>query len=186
MKWLPLSVFANAGVCENEELSHDGGEGDFSQFAFFDEAIMEGSERRVETSGGQRSHIESASDMGASALDVTGSAALAAIAGDRGEADEHGGFFGRQGADLGEAGDQGDRGCDSYAGDGGQKAIRLVRKGSAAIRRSISAPRFSIAVSAARSCRLISATAGQTVVAPSWLSKAVRASEAASWQRTRS
>ena len=81
---------------------------------------MEDSEGRVEACGGQRGHIESASDLGAPALDVAGPAEGAAVAGDRGEADEHGGLFGRQGADLGEADDQGYRGCESDAGDGGQ------------------------------------------------------------------
>src|SRR5208283_2937561 len=42
-------------------------------------------------------------------------------------------------------------------------AIRLASRGSAAIRRSISAPRLAIAVSAARSWRLISVAAGGAV-----------------------
>ena len=47
-------------------------------------------------------------------------AALAAVAGDRGEADDHGGLLGRQGAELGKAGDERDRGDGSDAGDGSQ------------------------------------------------------------------
>src|SRR5271167_231968 len=58
--------------------------------------------------------------MGASAPDVAGAAALAAVPGDWGEADDHGGLFRRQGADLGEADDERDRGDGSDAGDGDQ------------------------------------------------------------------
>ena len=54
-------------------------------------------------------------------------------------------------------------------------ASRLARRGSAPIKASISAPRFSIAVSAARIWRLISTAAGRAVVAPSWLRRVVRA-----------
>src|SRR5258707_1992955 len=99
---LPGAVFADEGVCEDDELSHDGGEGDFGLFAVCEETVVEGLERWIEAGGGDRGHVEGAADMGASALDVAGAAALAAVAGDRGEADEHGGLLGRQGADLGE------------------------------------------------------------------------------------
>ena len=103
---------------------------------------MEDFEGRVEACGAHGGHIEGVSDLRAPAPDVARPAGLAAVAGDRGEADEHGGLFGRQGADLGEADDQGDRGCGADAGDGGENDHPpLARQGSAAIRRPISASR---------------------------------------------
>jgi hypothetical protein len=57
---LPLSVLADERVCENDELSHDGGERDFGLFAVCDEAVVEGLERGVEAGGGDRGHIERA------------------------------------------------------------------------------------------------------------------------------
>ena len=114
--------------------------------------------------------------MGASALDVAGVCRLlAAVASDRGEADDHGGLFGRQGADLGKADDQRDRGDGSDAGDGSQDGKPPGEARVGADQASISAPRFSIAVSAARIWRLISTAAGRAVVAPSWLRRVVRA-----------
>src|SRR5471032_3161458 len=58
--------------------------------------------------------------MAASALDFAGSRALTAIAGDRGEADDHGDFLCGQLADLVEAGDEGDGGDGADAGDGSE------------------------------------------------------------------
>ncbi len=40
--WLPSPVFADEGVCEDDELSHDGDEGDFGLFAVCEEAVVEG------------------------------------------------------------------------------------------------------------------------------------------------
>src|ERR1700683_5829708 len=120
--WLPGAVFADEGVCEDDELSHNGDEGDFGRFAVYERAVVEGLERPVATRGGHRGHIEGAADVGASALDVAGAAALAAVPGDRGEADDHSGLFGRQGADLGEADAGGDPGAGSRRGGGGEQA----------------------------------------------------------------
>jgi hypothetical protein len=118
--------------------------------------------------------------MGASAPDAAGAAALAAVPGDRGEADDHGGLFGRQGADLGEADDGRARGCGSDAGDGDQNG---QPPGEVRVGADQGLDFRAIAVAAARSWRLISTAAGRAVVAPSWLRRAVRAATAASRQR---
>ena len=54
---LPGAVFADEGVCEDDELSHDGGEGDFGLFAVCEEAVVEGLERWIEAGGGDRGHV---------------------------------------------------------------------------------------------------------------------------------
>src|SRR6266852_725345 len=58
--------------------------------------------------------------MTASALDFARSRALTGIAGDRGEADDHGDLLSGQLADLVEAGDEGDGGDRADAGDGSE------------------------------------------------------------------
>ncbi len=59
----------NEGVCENDEFSHDGGEGDFFLFAGCDESVIEDFEGRIVIAGGDGGHVEGAADMGASAFD---------------------------------------------------------------------------------------------------------------------
>src|SRR5450631_743315 len=58
--------------------------------------------------------------MSASALDLPGSRALAGIAGDRGEADDHGDLSGGQLPDLVQSDDQRYGGDDADAGDRGK------------------------------------------------------------------
>src|ERR1700683_741556 len=180
--WLPGAVFADEGVCEDDELSHNGDEGDFGLFAVYEEAVVEGLERPVATRGGHRGQRTWARPplmwrvprlwplsqaigarptiMAACWADrepISARPTMSAIAV----------TVPTPGMEV-------------------RMASRLARRGSAPIRASISASRFSIAVSAARSWRLISTAAGRAVVAPSWLRRAVRAATAASRQRVSS
>ena len=170
MLWLPKFVFAREGVCEDDELSHVCSQGDFSLFSYGDDAVIEGSEGQVEAGGGDGGHVEGLADMDAPALDVAAAAALAAVAGDRGEAD-----------------DQGDRADGSDAGDGCQNDQPFGQEG---VGRDLALDFFRrglrFAVSAAQSWRLISSATGRAVVAPSWLSREVRAASTAGRQRVSS
>ena len=40
--WAPRGVFSHEGVCEDDEFSHCGGNGDFGEFSPADETIVEG------------------------------------------------------------------------------------------------------------------------------------------------
>ena len=42
MMRLPEAVVADEGVCEHDELSHDGGEGDFGSLSLGEQAVIEG------------------------------------------------------------------------------------------------------------------------------------------------
>ena len=55
---LPGSILTDEGIGENDEFSHDGGEGDFGLFSAGDEAVIEGFERWIASSGGNGCHIE--------------------------------------------------------------------------------------------------------------------------------
>lgn len=64
----------------DEELAHDGGDGDAVVFATCAELLVEGSQDGVAASGGEGGHVEGAADGGTSAADValaaTGSAVV--------------------------------------------------------------------------------------------------------------
>ena len=56
--------FGDEGVGENDELSHDGDEGDFGLFSCGAEAVVECLEVWIGTCGGQSGHVEGAANMG--------------------------------------------------------------------------------------------------------------------------
>jgi hypothetical protein len=117
---LPGSILADDGVGENCELSHDGGDGDFGLFSAGHEMIVEGFQVRIVPSGAVGWHMESGPDVGPSASDSAGFAALAAVVGDGGEADDHGDLFGGELAEFDHAGDEGESGARADAGDRGE------------------------------------------------------------------
>jgi len=110
---------SDEGVSEDDELSHDGGQGDLCFFSLFDEAVIEGLERGVASGGGDGGHVEGAPQVLSSAANVAGAGVVSAVVCDRGEAEEHGGLLGRQGADLDEADDQRSGGEGAQAGNRG-------------------------------------------------------------------
>src|SRR5882724_2870259 len=116
--------------------------------------------------------------MTASALDFARSRALTGIAGDRGEADDHGDLLSGQLADLVEAGDEGDGGDRADAGDGSED---LEASGEGRIGFdpcSISACSLAIAISTARNWRFSSPMSTAVLLSPIWLRRAVRAATA--------
>src|ERR1700704_3640485 len=120
----PEAIFVNQGIGERDELSGDGCEGLLGGLCLLvPEPAVEGFEVWVAAYGRDGRQVEGRSDMLASAPDAAPALALARVAGDRGEADEHGDGFGRQHAELGETGNEraGDDAAD--AGDGGEDLL---------------------------------------------------------------
>lgn len=70
------------GIKGDEQLTHDGGDGDLERFAAFNEAFVEGAKRGVETAGGKGSHVEGATHGESTSVDGPLSAVFAAIAAD--------------------------------------------------------------------------------------------------------
>src|SRR5271166_5575304 len=146
---LPESILTDEGVGENCELSHDGGDGDFGLFSAGDETVVEGFQVRIVPSGAVGWHIESGPDIGPSASDGAGSAALAAVVGDGGKAIMAISLAESWPSSITPA-------MRATAAHGPTPGIevriskRRARAGSASIRRRISASRLAMAVSRAR------------------------------------
>ena len=81
--WGPFSVLGDEAVGEDEEFSHDGGDGDLEGFAVGLEALVEAAEIGIGSNRGHCGHVQRLSQMGASAADAPVSFPWAAVAGDR-------------------------------------------------------------------------------------------------------
>src|SRR5947208_1443217 len=104
--WGPFSILCGEAVGEDEELSHDGGDGDLEGFAVGLEALVEAGEIGIGSNRGHGGHVQRLSQMGASAADVSVSFPWAAIAGDRREADKCGDLPAVESAEFAEAGSE--------------------------------------------------------------------------------
>ena len=87
---VPHGLLFAEGIAEHEELAHAGGEGHELGLAGRDEALVEGAEARVGPAGGKRGHIERGADRRAPTPDGAAPAPGAAVAIERGDADEGG------------------------------------------------------------------------------------------------
>ncbi len=186
MKRLPESILSDEGIGENEEFSHDGGDGDFGLFSAGDETVVEDFEGWIVSRGGKGGHVQGASQVGSSASDVARAVVLAAVVGDGGKADDHGGLFGGERAEFDEADDEGDSGCDPDAGDGGEDSEAAGKErigGDQALD-------FGLEIGdggfEGAELTLELEDGGGVLLAPSWLRRAVRAARAASRQRSNS
>jgi hypothetical protein len=65
--WGPGSIGLEEGVCEDEELSHDCGQGDFCGLSDLDEVLVFGLHVRIESGGDERWHVKGLADVGAAA-----------------------------------------------------------------------------------------------------------------------
>ena len=79
-------------VGENDEFSHEGGEGEFFGFAASEETEVERSEDRVVARGDERSHVEDRADLRAAAEDVALTAELTTVVVKGSDAGEGGGL----------------------------------------------------------------------------------------------
>src|SRR5580704_6864180 len=77
---IPRSIVPDDGVCQDDEFSGHGNDGDLSRFSGVGEPFVEGSERGIAADGGDGGHVEGGADTSAPAADVIavdgGSAAL--------------------------------------------------------------------------------------------------------------
>ena len=76
------------GVGEDEELSHDGDEGDLRGFSGFDEGLVFGFDLRIEPDGAEGGHIERPPGAAPAAANGSFAKGLAAVVCNRREADE--------------------------------------------------------------------------------------------------
>ena len=117
--WIsPRCVVADHGVQGDDQLAHDGHEGDLFGFAGVDQLLVMAFEMGIVAVGDTNchhvqypAHMAAASEYGAMAL------LLAAVAIEGGEACKSGNLFGVELAKLRQIGQQGDGGGRAYPGD---------------------------------------------------------------------
>ena len=113
----PCAVVADEGVGEDEELSHDGGEGELEGLSLGAEPVVGGLEVGIASDGGESGHVDGAAQGGAPAADPGLSLPAPGLAGDRRSAGEAAGLARVEGADLGHLGEDGGGGDPAEPGD---------------------------------------------------------------------
>ena len=66
----PIAIFADQGIGEQDELSHNGGQSNLGGFSGGAQAAVEGLEIGVATDSGDGRHVKRASHMRAAAFDA--------------------------------------------------------------------------------------------------------------------
>jgi hypothetical protein len=107
------------GVSDDEEFSHDCGDGDEGLFACVEEAFVEGAKGRVVFCGGDCGHEQDAFNFGSSAAGSSIGVGLAALIGMGRKACEGGGLASGERTELGHEGDEGDEGGGGFLTDAG-------------------------------------------------------------------
>ena len=103
-------MVAQQGVGQDQQLSHDGGEGDLGRLTGGSERVVLGLQVGVEADGDQGRHVDGLAQAGASAADEALAAVLAGVTGDGRETGEAGGAAVLQGAKFRHLDQQGQRG----------------------------------------------------------------------------
>jgi hypothetical protein len=63
----PMAIGLQEGVCEEEELPHDCGQGDFCGLSDLDEVLVFGLQVRIKAGSDEGWHVEGLADVGAAA-----------------------------------------------------------------------------------------------------------------------
>jgi hypothetical protein len=84
----PRAILLDECICDDDELSHGGGDGDFGEFSVLAEVLVEGFDGGIDADGDDGSHVERAACGYPSALDVRLSAPFSAVAVHRGDTGE--------------------------------------------------------------------------------------------------
>src|SRR5208337_3313737 len=90
----PEAILFDEAVCKDDQLSHDGGQGEFFDLSSGKEALVEALEMRVEARRRNGRHIDAVAHRLAAAPDAARAVALTAIAGEGGEPREQAGLLG--------------------------------------------------------------------------------------------
>ena len=92
--WLPETIGCEQGVDEDDELSHDGGDGDLGWFSGGDEAPIFGLQVRVEPHRNQRGHVEGLAKSRVTSVDEGAACPASRLPGDGLKPRETGGLSG--------------------------------------------------------------------------------------------
>ena len=136
---LPEAVLVDEKVCEEDELAHDGGEGELSRLSPCPEAFVDGLEVGVEAGGGEGGHVEGTAEVAPAAADSGLALPFSGLAGDRGDAGEAGDGGGLEGSDLWQVGEDGGGADLEMPGTLQRMAALRAISGSAAMRAAMAA-----------------------------------------------
>jgi len=114
----PEAILFDEVVCKDDQLSHDGCQGELFDLSSGNEALVEAFEMRIEARRRKGRHIDAGTHCVAAALDAARAVALTAVAGDGGEPRKQPGLLGVEAAGLGHVGDQSTSGHGSHARNG--------------------------------------------------------------------
>ena len=103
---LPASICFEQGVCGDDELSHDGGDGDLGGFSCCDELLVFGLQVRVVASSDEGRHVESLPDIGSAAADEALAFPCAGLSCHRSETGEASGLLVLEATEFGHRGDE--------------------------------------------------------------------------------
>lgn len=121
-------MFGEEAIEVDEELTHDGDEGDFLGLSGSDELLVEGCQNGVVTGRAEGGHVEGLADAGPAAVDGTFAAHGAAVAVERGEAGEAGGLVAVEVTELRHGGEEDDGGVLTDAFDFAQDEDRGLER----------------------------------------------------------
>ena len=128
MNWLPWAILFDEDVGEDDELSHDRGDGDFGLFAGVPETFVVVAQLRIAPRGGEGGEVDAGSHEGASAFDVALAGLFAAVARQRRKAGEERGGLCRASAEFRQADDESDGGDRTDAGDGDEDVVAALER----------------------------------------------------------
>src|SRR5215475_1757671 len=106
--WGRRGAFSEEGIGENDEVSHDGDDGDLWGLAGGGESLEDAPEIGIEADCDERRHEEGVAHFGPSATDETFAAPLSAVASHGRQASEAGGACVFDRAEFGHVGEQGE------------------------------------------------------------------------------
>ena len=112
-------------IKNREQLAHASNQRDFENFALCRQTIVEVPNHRVTPGGDQGSHVQSTAHRGSAAPDGAPTFERAAVAVERGDANQRGDLFAIKGSELREFGEQGSAGDRTNAGRSAQQLLVL-------------------------------------------------------------
>ena len=125
----PASIGFEQGVRGDDELSHDGGDGDLGGLPGSNELLIFCLEIGIVPGGDEGRHIESLPHVGASATDEALAFPLSGLSSDGGETGEGCGLLVLEAAEFGHGGDELVGGQRSDAGDAGEDLMPAGERG---------------------------------------------------------
>ena len=130
MFWGPTSIGLQESVCEDDQLSHDGCEGELGSLSCVGELVVLGLHVRIEAGRDEGWHVDGLADSGSASSDEAVSGPAAGLPGDWREAGETCRLAYIEGAELGHFDEQGEGGDGRHARNAGQDGEPLGEIGA--------------------------------------------------------